>query len=313
MDMTVTYAAAKRLCDHIDGARTLEALLIKATGDTVAGRMLRNLMYWWPQSTRPDGAVYKSARDWDEELAITRNQVRRGNRRLAEWGVSTFVAQAGAFRVTHYTIDWARFAAALAAWARQQASQILAWIGLAEGPQSAQQRAERPDTLTMVNVSGAESTGDTDEGKRLGARSKRLGTRSKRLEARSKRLGARPTYITHTDLAERRKQKILKLKPEGNEMFRKRDEVRLNEEAEAIWRMACAQLRVQSPVMYRTWLENARLIALDGHLFVADVPSEQARAMLQYRAYRGIVGVLRGASSWVDADVAFVLRERESA
>lgn len=55
-------------------------------GDYVAAGMMSQLIYWDDKGDDPDGWIYKTAEQWDEELCLSEYQIRRGAKVLADRG-----------------------------------------------------------------------------------------------------------------------------------------------------------------------------------------------------------------------------------
>ena len=75
----------------------------RAAIDTI---MLSQLIYWSDRATREDGMVYKTSKDWIEELGVTGYAVRKFNKLPY---IKTRVMKANASPTTHYRLDMDAF------------------------------------------------------------------------------------------------------------------------------------------------------------------------------------------------------------
>lgn len=89
--------------------RRVASLCVALAGDFEGGMMLRHLLSLLPRSKREDGAVYKSATEWQAELGVTANQVYRVNKHvLPQLGFDITVKKAHGAPTNHYRLNaWA--------------------------------------------------------------------------------------------------------------------------------------------------------------------------------------------------------------
>lgn len=86
-------------------------------GDYVAAGMMSQLIYWDDKTTDPDGWIYKTAEQWNEELCLSPYQIRRGAEVLGKRGFAarTFRKNRqyrnGTTPVWHYLADMDTFIA----------------------------------------------------------------------------------------------------------------------------------------------------------------------------------------------------------
>lgn len=83
--MTITIQSLRELIKHVarDDIRTVEALLVDVCdGNEAASRMLHQLLWWWNSEGKPD-VVYKSHKDWYNELRLKRGRVDKAVKILA--------------------------------------------------------------------------------------------------------------------------------------------------------------------------------------------------------------------------------------
>lgn len=85
---------------------TVDALLVGMATDFAGGAMLRWLLYWTARSKRPDGAVYKSAVEWQREVGFTKHQVERLKKTvLPRCGFKVWVEKAEGAPTCHYQLN----------------------------------------------------------------------------------------------------------------------------------------------------------------------------------------------------------------
>lgn len=94
---------AVKIMNHAE-VRTVEALLVRVTGDFVAGMVLHRLLAWFPFSKRTDGMIWKSDRDWESELGLSYRQMARAREVLAGLVCAT-VKRAHGSPTYHYSLD----------------------------------------------------------------------------------------------------------------------------------------------------------------------------------------------------------------
>lgn len=130
--------------------RSVEALLIDLTEDHVAGLMLNKLFFWWSRSK--DGWVYKSWRDWDAELRITRNQVGRVHSKgfLEAVGVERVQKLTSKGNPVHYRLNVGKFLQALAKYARMSIQQLRALLSSKQD--SPKQKSASSETKQANNI-----------------------------------------------------------------------------------------------------------------------------------------------------------------
>jgi hypothetical protein len=104
---------------RLDQERTIayHPKLAKFTGSIQGALILRQLIYLDGKGIRKDGFIWKSDREWSQELQITRHSVRDAIRTLQALGIlHRFKGQAQGSPTNHYRIDtmhlngaWSRF------------------------------------------------------------------------------------------------------------------------------------------------------------------------------------------------------------
>lgn len=143
--------------------KSVDALLIDLTGDHIAGLMLGKLFYWWSKSK--DGWVYKSWRDWDAELRITRNQVGRVHAKgyLEAIGVERVQKLTMKGNPVHYRLNVGKFLQALAKFAGIGIQQVRAWLtGKQDSPKAKSASVETKQANNNNTFQPTEQTIQTD-------------------------------------------------------------------------------------------------------------------------------------------------------
>jgi hypothetical protein len=77
-------------------------LFVEITGDLCLAAMLSQLIYWSDRATRKDGFVYKSSKDWAEELGVTDYTVRQFKKLPY---IETKIIKANGTPTTHYRVQ----------------------------------------------------------------------------------------------------------------------------------------------------------------------------------------------------------------
>lgn len=117
----------------------VESLLIKLTGSTSAYLMINKLFYWWQHTKSKERWVYKSWRDWESEIALSRNQTSyvHEQRQLEKIGVERRRIQiAGKGTPIHYRFHLNGLLRAIAKFANVSIMTIISWM-LSEQSESA--------------------------------------------------------------------------------------------------------------------------------------------------------------------------------
>lgn len=88
----------------------VDALLVAMADDFAGGVMLRWLLYLFPKSRREDGAVYKSAVEWQAQVGLSKHQVERLKKQvLPGCGIDVTIKKANGAPTCHYYLDGWRF------------------------------------------------------------------------------------------------------------------------------------------------------------------------------------------------------------
>lgn len=79
--------------------------LAKKLGDIKAALFLAQLAYWTPKAKDPDGWVYKTQAEWEEETALTRREQEHAREVLKDQGI-LLEKRIGMPAQLYYQIDW---------------------------------------------------------------------------------------------------------------------------------------------------------------------------------------------------------------
>lgn len=82
---------------------TIPRVFIDYTGDLPSALLLSQLLYWSERSTKKDGYVWKTYKDWEEELSLNSYQVKKAANKLKDKGfLKTAVRKAYGNPTVHY-------------------------------------------------------------------------------------------------------------------------------------------------------------------------------------------------------------------
>jgi hypothetical protein len=112
----------RRLLQRLSGQQdviTVKRVYIEITGSLKAALMLGQLLFWSGTrcAQKREGWIYKSYRDWWDEIALTKNEAEGATRKLRELGIIETTTRRPAGRsmpVMHYRICWTALEQALA-------------------------------------------------------------------------------------------------------------------------------------------------------------------------------------------------------
>lgn len=104
LDQQQVYTLIMRIAGQAN-ILTIPRLFIDWTGDHITALFLSQVIYWSSRTSDPDGWFYKSAREWEEELAISDYQLARATKKLAEAGLETKLRKIGGAPTQHFRID----------------------------------------------------------------------------------------------------------------------------------------------------------------------------------------------------------------
>lgn len=82
-------------------------LFVKLTGDLTTAILLNQIVFYSDKSKRTDGYFYKSHKEWEEEICLTKRQVSYSTAKLKEMGlVETKLMKANGAPTLHYKLDY---------------------------------------------------------------------------------------------------------------------------------------------------------------------------------------------------------------
>lgn len=82
-------------------------LFVKLTGDLTTAILLNQIVFYSDKSKRTDGYFYKSYKEWEEEVCLTKRQVSYSTAKLKEMGlVETKLMKANGAPTLHYKLDY---------------------------------------------------------------------------------------------------------------------------------------------------------------------------------------------------------------
>lgn len=109
----LTQTAVKNLISSFSGQENVltipRAYLDWLDGDHVAALMFSQILYWTERTDDEDGWIYKSSKQWHDELAISTYQQKRAVKKLEVAGVETTLKKANGAPTVHYRINQAVF------------------------------------------------------------------------------------------------------------------------------------------------------------------------------------------------------------
>ena len=84
----------------------IPVIYLEITEDYPTAALLNQMVYWSDRTKRNDGYFYKSYKEWEEELHLSKYQVRRSTDKLKELNiVETALKKANGAPTLHYKID----------------------------------------------------------------------------------------------------------------------------------------------------------------------------------------------------------------
>lgn len=85
---------------------TIPRLFVDLACSLETALFLSQLLYWSDKGKRPDGFIYKSRREWSEELALSEYAIRKATKKLKTMGLlETKLHRASGAPTLHYRLD----------------------------------------------------------------------------------------------------------------------------------------------------------------------------------------------------------------
>lgn len=104
------YNTIRTIISQISGQENIVVvpkLFIKLTGDLTTAVLLNQIVFYSDKSKRTDGYFYKSHKEWQEEICLTKRQVSYSTAKLKEMGlVNTKLMKANGAPTLHYKLDY---------------------------------------------------------------------------------------------------------------------------------------------------------------------------------------------------------------
>ncbi|HGE7613834.1 TPA: conserved phage C-terminal domain-containing protein [Bacillus cereus] len=104
------YNMIRTIISQISGQENIVVvpkLFVKLTGDLTTAILLNQIVFYSDKSKRTDGYFYKSYKEWEEEVCLTKRQVSYSTAKLKEMGlVETKLMKANGAPTLHYKLDY---------------------------------------------------------------------------------------------------------------------------------------------------------------------------------------------------------------
>ena len=102
-----------KLIAELTGQENIVAVpreFIKLTGDPATGIFLAQLIYWCDRGSRKDGFIYKSHKEWEEEIGLERYYCKKARKKLEDMGIlETKLKKANGAPTLHYRLKMDKF------------------------------------------------------------------------------------------------------------------------------------------------------------------------------------------------------------
>lgn len=102
-----------KLIAELTGQENIVAVpreFIKFTGDPATGIFLAQLIYWCDRGSRKDGFIYKSHKEWEEEIGLERYYCKKARKKLEDMGIlETKLKKANGAPTLHYRLKMDKF------------------------------------------------------------------------------------------------------------------------------------------------------------------------------------------------------------
>jgi hypothetical protein len=104
------YNTIRTIISQISGQENIVVvpkLFVRLTGDLTTAILLNQIVFYSDKSKRTDGYFYKSHKEWEEEICLTKRQVSYSTAKLKEMGlVETKLMKANGAPTLHYKLDY---------------------------------------------------------------------------------------------------------------------------------------------------------------------------------------------------------------
>lgn len=103
---------------------TLNVVYVDFVDDLETGLFLSQLIYWSDKGGRKDGFIFKTDKEWHEELRLSRYSVRKARKKLEGMGIlETKVKKANGNPTVHYKLDKTAFTEQFMAFLRNRTNE----------------------------------------------------------------------------------------------------------------------------------------------------------------------------------------------
>lgn len=90
-----------------DNIVTIPKIYVEYTGDLTTAVLLNQIVFYSDKSKRKDGYFYKTYKEWEEEICLTKRQVSYSTKKLKDMGViETKIMKANGAPTVHYKLDY---------------------------------------------------------------------------------------------------------------------------------------------------------------------------------------------------------------
>ncbi|MFC4712264.1 conserved phage C-terminal domain-containing protein [Planococcus dechangensis] len=104
------YKAMRELTRRLSGQEnvfTVPRIYVQYTGDLTTAVLLNQIVFYSDKSKRKDGFFYKTYEEWEEEICLTKRQVRYSVEKLKALGIlETAIKKANGAPTVHYKLDY---------------------------------------------------------------------------------------------------------------------------------------------------------------------------------------------------------------
>lgn len=104
------YKAIRELTKKLSGQEnvfTVPRIYVQYTGDLTTAILLNQIVFYSDKSKRKDGFFYKTYEEWEQEICLSKRQVRYSTDKLKELGiVETKIKKANGAPTVHYKLDY---------------------------------------------------------------------------------------------------------------------------------------------------------------------------------------------------------------
>lgn len=104
------YSAIREVLNRMSGQYntfTVPKIYVEFTGDLTTAILLNQIVFLSDKSKRKDGFFYKTYKEWEDEICLTKRQVSYSTKKLKDMGfLETAVKKANGAPTLHYKLDY---------------------------------------------------------------------------------------------------------------------------------------------------------------------------------------------------------------